>query len=83
MYYVYILQSESKGKLYIGFTADLEKRFYQHNSKHSSFTKANAPWKLIYYEAYLAKTTAQERERKLKQYGQSWRRLKKRLVLAE
>jgi len=83
MYYVYVIISKKTGKCYIGFTADLNKRFYQHNSKYSLATKAGAPWKLIYYEAYLVKAHAQERERKLKQYGQSWRRLKERLALAE
>jgi len=41
--------------------------------------KRGREWELIYYEAYKDKEKAIKRERQLKQYGGSWRYLKKRL----
>lgn len=83
MHYLYILRSSKNGTVYIGATADLRKRFYQHNGGQSQATKLNVPWELIYYEAYATKAIALKREKSLKQYGQSWRRLKERLALVE
>jgi predicted GIY-YIG superfamily endonuclease len=31
MYFVYVIRSESAGRIYIGHTADLEKRLREHN----------------------------------------------------
>ena len=72
MYYVYLLKEEKTGKRYIGYSKDLKQRMRQHNTKHQGFT-GTGNWKLIYYEAYLSKEDAQERERKLKQDGRSKR----------
>lgn len=83
MHYVYVLKSLRTKKYYFGYTADLKKRFYAHNQGESLATKSGVPWKLIYYEAYTVKQHALERENKLKQYGQTWRRLKERLHLTE
>ncbi|MBX3178125.1 MAG: GIY-YIG nuclease family protein [Candidatus Hydrogenedentes bacterium] len=38
MYYVYVLRSESTGKIYIGQTSHLEKRLAQHNDPDYTFT---------------------------------------------
>jgi putative endonuclease len=66
MYYVYILKSEKNSKLYKGFTNDLKRRIYEHNTGHSDFTRNNGPWKLIYYEAFLNKVDAISEEAFLK-----------------
>lgn len=66
MYYVYILKSEKNGKLYKGFTNDLKRRIKEHNSGHSTFTRNNGPWKLIYYEAFIYKEDAKREELFLK-----------------
>ena len=82
MYYVYVLKN-NKGRHYIGFTSDLKRRFKEHNSEKynkNRFTFRNRPWKLVYYEAYSVKEKAMERERKLKQYGNSFSILKKRIM---
>lgn len=79
MYYVYLLRSQKTQKVYIGQTADLKRRFEQHNSGKELSTKNDLPWELIYYEAYKNRSLAMERERKLKHYGQSLRRLKERI----
>ena len=70
MYYVYLLKNLITRNTYIGYTSDLEKRIRQHKNKQP---------KLIYYEAYKDERDARERERKLKQRGQTVRRLKERL----
>jgi putative endonuclease len=66
MYYVYVLQSESDAGLYIGFTADLRRRFRQHQTGESRSTAHRGPWALIYYEAYLEEPDALGREEFLK-----------------
>jgi len=77
MYYVYLIKNE-RGELYYGFTGDLSKRLDQHNNSES-FSTAKHRWRLIYYEAYLDKMDAKNREKKLKHYGQSISHLKRRL----
>lgn len=79
MHYVYVLQSEKTGRFYIGQTADLRSRLYQHNSGKSTATKPYMPWKLVYYEAYVLKTHAIVREMKLKHHGKGFAELKKRI----
>jgi len=67
MYYVYILQSIKKTTwLYKGSTADLKKRFKEHNAGKNFSTAPYRPFELIYYEAYVLKTDAEARERYLK-----------------
>lgn len=65
-YYTYILQSETTGKLYKGYTQDLRKRFKEHANSKSTYTKDRGPYKLIYYEACLTEEDARTRERYLK-----------------
>jgi TonB family protein len=53
VYYVYILRSIGDDGLYIGYSANLRKRFRQHVQGDSLATSHRRPWKLIYYETYL------------------------------
>ncbi|OGF99462.1 hypothetical protein A2Y99_00355 [Candidatus Gottesmanbacteria bacterium RBG_13_37_7] len=69
-YYVYILQSEKDGSLYIGYTSNLKTRFRAHNSGEGPSTKPFRPYSLIYYEAFLNRIDAKNREAYLKSgYG--------------
>lgn len=77
-YYVYVLQSNKDGNLYIGFTPDLRSRFKKHQEGKVKSTKHRRPLELIYYEAYKDKDIAQKRERQLKT-GKSHTALRKRL----
>jgi len=52
--------------LYIGYTSDLQKRFKEHNSGMSKATKPFIPYKLIFYEAFLNRIDAKNRETYLK-----------------
>jgi len=65
-YYVYILQSQKDNSLYIGYTSDLRKRFKQHNAGESQATKPFRPYKLIFYEAFLDRIDAKNREKYFK-----------------
>lgn len=67
MHYVYILQSLKREKwLYKGSTSDLKRRVAEHNSGKNFSTAPYAPFRLIYYEAYLLKSDAEAREKYLK-----------------
>ena len=74
-YYVYVFQNEKNRGIYIGYTTDIKRRVREHESEKGS------EWKLKYCECFSEKKIAQERERKLKQYGGAWRSLKKRIGL--
>lgn len=65
-YYIYILQSLKNNSLYIGYTSDLKKRFKEHNSGENQATKPFIPYKLIFYEAFLDRVDAKNREIYLK-----------------
>jgi putative endonuclease len=67
MYYVYVLKSLTSGKLYKGFTSDLEKRIKVHNSSSGKrFTSKDQPWVLIYSEQFITRSEAVLREKFLK-----------------
>jgi putative endonuclease len=54
------------GKLYIGQTADLERRLIQHNRAQSKWTKGKGPWKLVWISNALSLSDARTLENKLK-----------------
>jgi putative endonuclease len=66
MFYVYYLESLNNDFRYVGFTSDLKKRLEEHNSCQNKSTKAYAPYKVIFYEAYLDVEDARRRENYLK-----------------
>lgn len=79
MYYVYILKFEKSEELYIGYTHNLKERIEQHRKGLSKFTKNKGNFRLIYYEAYLSREDAIEREKQLKYQGQAIGQLKRRI----
>jgi putative endonuclease len=80
LFFVYILQSQSTGRFYIGQTQDLEARVAYHNAGYSKSLKNRGPWKLVYREDYATRAEAIHRERRIK----SWkdRAMIERLVSA-
>lgn len=67
MNYVYILECSDK-TLYTGWTNNLVKRFETHQKgKASKYTRVRLPVKLVYYETYKDKISAQKREYAIKQ----------------
>ena len=78
MYYVYVLVNE-EGKSYTGYTSNLRERVKSHKKKKSIYTGKYNNWELCYYEAYLNKEDALNREKALKKSGQGRRWLKERI----
>ncbi|MFH1559992.1 MAG: GIY-YIG nuclease family protein [Chloroflexota bacterium] len=65
MFYVYVLRN-SQGQLYVGFTADLERRVRQHQEGKAGWTRTRGPWELVHYETFSDRAEALQRERNLK-----------------
>lgn len=64
MYYVYILRSLKNKKLYTGYTSDLENRLKKHNTKQGGeYTSKNAPFEILFYEAFRNKRDATKAEK--------------------
>ena len=79
MYYVYVIEN-SNNELYFGRTNDLKRRLSEHNSGATFTTAKGTDWQLIYYEAYRTEASAKRREKRIKDYGQAWSQLKKRIA---
>jgi putative endonuclease len=78
MFYVYVLRSAFDGNFYIGHTADLRKRFAEHNTGRVQASRERVPFELVYYEACRNLSDAIRREKYLKTtYGHRY--LKSRL----
>ena len=76
-YYVYILTNYTRTVLYIGLTDNLEVRLQSHReSSEPGFTNTYKCRHLIYYEEFQYVYEALEREKQLKR----WRRSKKRVA---
>ncbi|MBN8675813.1 MAG: GIY-YIG nuclease family protein [Chitinophagales bacterium] len=61
-YCVYVLFSEKDHLLYIGYSANLEKRIETHNSGGNKSTACRRPLRLIFCEFYLFEADARKRE---------------------
>lgn len=68
MNYTYIVRC-ADGTLYTGWTNCLEKRLKAHNEgkNGAKYTKTKRPVELIYYEGFLSKREAMQREYQIKQ----------------
>jgi len=78
-HYVYMLLSDKGGNIYIGCTNNLERRINEHKDGKVFSTKRYLPMSLIYYETYISKLDAFNREKSLKQHGSALAKLKLRL----
>ena len=77
-FYVYVLQSRIKDKLYLGYTDNLTRRVKEHNLGLNQSTKLYTPWTLIYYEACRNQQDAKRREKYFKS-SQGGRLIRSRL----
>ena len=66
MFFVYVIESIKSGKLYHGFSENLEQRLEEHNRGSNFSTAAGRPWRYIYTEGCLHKKDATRREMYLK-----------------
>ena len=81
MFFVYVLRN-SQGRLYVGFTQDLERRVRQHQDDEGGWTKGKGPWELVHHEGFSERTEALKRERNLKR-GKQNQDLRKRFGAQE
>ena len=65
--FVYIIQSQSNGRYYIGSSNNIELRLQYHNNNWVTATKNRGPWVVRYAQEYTDITTARKMENKLKQ----------------
>ena len=66
MYYVYLIESETTGKYYIGQTSDLYRRLADHNGNRKKYTNGKGPWRLIGYKCFPTHRDAIIEEQRLK-----------------
>ncbi len=71
---VYILASKPNGTLYIGVTAKLVKRIWEHkNGFVEGFTKRYHVHNLVWYEVHETMESAIKREKALKEWQRAWK----------
>ncbi len=79
---VYILASRKNSTLYVGVTADLIKRIWEHNWEHNwehkqelteGFTKKYGIHDLVYYEIHAEILEAIRREKQIKKWNRAWK----------
>ena len=63
---VYILESKSTGRYYVGQTEHLEKRFSYHQANYSKALRNRGPWILRHFETYPTPSEAVRREQSIK-----------------
>ena len=74
VYYVYLLASKPYGTLYLGVTADLVRRVWEHKSKAvPGFSARYGVDKLVWFEAHDAVEAAIRREKRLKEWKRAWK----------
>jgi len=65
-FYVYLLLCRENGRVYTGYTANLRRRFKQHNSpKNKGWTRGRR-WHLLAVKCFLDRPTAELFEQQLK-----------------
>lgn len=64
--FVYCISNSVNQEIYVGISNNVERRLTEHNTGKNRYTKAFAPWKTIYTEAYPDYKTARVREKYFK-----------------
>ena len=80
-FFVYVIRNP-EGRLYIGFTEDLENRIDKHKNGKSGWTRSRGTWVLVHYETFTNRTDALKRELYLKQ-GRANQELREGLLKAQ
>ena len=71
---VYILASRSHGVLYVGVTADLQKRVWEHRTGViTGFTQRYGVHRLVWFEQHQQMDSAIQREKRLKRWRRAWK----------
>ena len=74
MFTVYVIQSKSTAKIYIGQTKDYKERLKRHNKElpynPKGYTAKNkGPWNIVYKESFKIRSEAVTREKFLKSHA--------------
>ena len=62
-YFVYAIKSQVDGRIYVGFSSDVEKRLKEHNSGKTKSTKGFCPWFMIFKEEIPDRIEARQKEK--------------------
>ena len=57
MFFVYVLRNPD-GRLYVGFTTNLDKRIRLHQRDEAGWTRRRGPWELVHYETFADRSEA-------------------------
>ena len=68
MAWVYILQSQSTGRYYVGSTNDLDRRLSEHRREHTPSTRHRGPWTLVLQESFPTLVEARRKELEMKRW---------------
>ena len=81
MYYVYLLGSikKNKEKTYVGYTNNLKKRLFLHNTSKGAKSTRGRKWKILYKEKFFLKSKALSREYYLKKDKKFRNKLKSKI----
>jgi putative endonuclease len=72
--FVYILTNRTHGVLYVGVTADINERIWQHRNGHGSkFCRKYGLDRLVLVEEYPTILEAITREKQLKRWQRAWK----------
>ena len=77
-FFVYVLRNPD-GRLYVGFTEDLDERVERHQEDEAGWTRGRGPWDLVHHEVFADRSEALRRERSLKR-GRTNQALRRRLA---
>ena len=72
--FVYIMASERNGTIYLGSTADLLRRAWEHrNDVVEGFTRRYGCKLLVWFEVHETLESARLRERQMKEWKRAWK----------
>ena len=66
-FFVYAIKSKKDGRIYVGFSENVDRRLKEHNSGKTKSTKGYLPWKLFFTKECETRIEA----RKLEKYYKS------------
>jgi putative endonuclease len=67
-FYLYILQSTTTKRYYIGQTQEVQTRLAYHTANFSKSLKNRGPWELVHREQYATRSEAIRRESQIKSW---------------
>jgi putative endonuclease len=65
-YFLYILESGTTARYYVGISSDPHRRLEYHNSVERGFTSRYRPWRLVYSKECSSKAEARQAEKMVK-----------------